>query len=136
MKKITLAFFILITTMSIFVIAYSYSIANEKFLTVKQAEKKWGILSFDAKKFTTLSEEKKGAMAVDLVKQKKYVNSLRQDVIKEMGDPDSYFFSDTILAYKITRREKNKEQWHLIFIPDDKLERVKEVRIHKRCCYE
>lgn len=75
-------------------------------------------------------------MAVDLIKNKKYINSYILDVRKEMGDPDSYFFSDTILAYEITPPEENKEQWQIIFNPDDNLSRVKEVKIHKKCCYK
>lgn len=117
-------------------LAYAYNRINEKFLSLKQSEKKWGSLSFDAKKFTALTEKEKGAMAVDLIKSKKYVNSYILDVRKEMGDPDSYFFSDTILAYEITPPEENKEQWQIIFIPDDNLARVKEVKIHKKCCYK
>ena len=31
---------------------------------------------------------------------------------------------------------EKKENWHLIFIPDEKLETVKEVKIHKKCCYQ
>ena len=73
-------------------------------------------------------------MAVDLIKHKKYVNSQLQEISKEMGEPDSYFFSDTIIAYEITPPAENKEQWQIIFIPDSNLERVKEVKIRKKCC--
>ena len=55
-------------------------------------------------------------------------------VRKEMGTPDSYFFSDTIYSYEITPPEENKEQWQLVFIPDEKLEKVKEIKIRKKCC--
>jgi hypothetical protein len=58
-------------------------------------------------------------------------------VRQELGEPDSYFFSDTIYAYKImTFPGENKENWHLVFIRDEKLENVKEVKIHKKCCYK
>jgi hypothetical protein len=47
------------------------------------------------------------------------------------------FFSDTIYAYKIMPFPgENKEKWHLVFIPDENLEKVKEVKIHKKCCYK
>jgi hypothetical protein len=48
------------------------------------------------------------------------------------GRPDSYFFSDTIMAYEITPPEENKEQWQIIFVPDQNLERVKDVKIRKK----
>ena len=136
MNKIIKRIFLVLIALFFVTFAYGYNVANEKFLSLKQSEKKWGVLSFDAKKFTTLTEEKKGAMAVDLIKNKKYINSYLQEVRKEMGDPDSYFFSDTIMAYEITPPEANKEQWQIIFIPDDNLERVKEIKIHKKCCYK
>jgi hypothetical protein len=116
------------------IFGYAASMLGETYLSLKQAEKKWGIVSFDPKTFKTQSEIKKGAMAVDLVKSKKYIKSFLRDVAKEMGDPDSYFFSDTIMAYEITPPEENKEQWHIIFIPDQNLERVKDVKIRKKCC--
>jgi hypothetical protein len=116
------------------IFGYAASMLGETYLSLKQAEKKWGIVSFDPKTFKTQSEIKKGAMAVDLVKSKKYIKSYLKDVAKEMGDPDSYFFSDTIMAYEITPPEENKEQWHIIFIPDQNLERVKDVKIRKKCC--
>lgn len=136
MKKIFKLSALLITTIFFVTLAFAYNRLNEKYLSPKEAEKKWGILNFDAKLFTTLSEEKKGAMSAHLIKSKKYVNSKILEVRKELGEPDSYYFSDTILSYEITPPEANKEQWQLVFIPDDNLERVKEVRIHKKCCHK
>lgn len=136
MKKLFKIFASVFAIIFFVTLTYAYNKLNEKYLTLKQSEKKWGSLSFDAKKFMTLNEKEKGAMAVDLIKSKKYINSPILDVRKEIGDPDSYFFSDTILAYEITPPEENKEQWQIIFIPDDNLARVKEVKIHKKCCYK
>ena len=130
MKKI----FISLIFIHICIFAYAASMLGETYLSLKQAEKKWGILSFDPKTFKTQSEIKKGAMAADLLKSKKYIKSDLRDVAKEIGDPDSYFFSDTIMAYEITAPEENKEQWQIIFIPDQNLERVKDVKIRKKCC--
>ena len=61
-------------------------------------------------------------MAVSLLEKKSYVNGQMSKVRAEIGAPDSYFFSDTIYAYEITPPEENKEQWQLVFIPDNKLE--------------
>ncbi len=65
-----------------------------------------------------------------------YVNMPMSKVREEIGSPDSYFFSNTIYAYEITLPKENKEQWQLVFIPDDKLKYVKEIKIHKKCCYK
>ena len=130
MNKIIIS--LIFTLICIF--GYAAIMLGETYLSLKQAEKKWGIVSFDPKTFKTQSENKKGAMAADLLKSKKYIKSYLRDVAKEMGDPDSYFFSDTIMAYEITPPEENKEQWHIIFIPDQNLERVKDVKIRKKCC--
>jgi len=76
-------------------------------------------------------------MTVDIVKRNLYVGKSMKLVRQELGDPDSYFFSDTIYAYKLMPFPgAEKENWHLVFIPDEKLEKVKEVKIHKKCCYQ
>ena len=91
---------------------------------------------FKAADFTKSSELTKGAMSVGLIEKNLYLNELMSKVRSDLGAPDSYFFSDTIYAYEITPPMENKEQWQLIFVPDDKLEKVKEIRIHKKCCYK
>ena len=112
------------------------SYLNGAFLSLKEAKNKWGSLEFKASEFIKSNERQKGSMAVNLLEKKSYVNGLMSKVRAEIGAPDSYFFSDTIYAYEITPPEENKEQWQLIFIPDDKLEKVKEIKIHKKCCYK
>lgn len=75
-------------------------------------------------------------MATDAIKRNVYVGTDMLEVRKVMGSPNSYFFSDTIYAYKITEPAANRESWQLIFVPDEKLEKVKEVKIRKKCCYK
>lgn len=107
------------------------------FMDIKVAEKKWGIRTLDKKSFREGNLIKRAPMAVNIIKYGMYVDSDMLLVREELGDPDSYFFSDTIYAYKIMPFPgKNKENWHLVFIPDEKLKKVKEVRIHKKCCYK
>ncbi len=112
------------------------SYLNGTFLSLKDAKKKWGSLEFKASEFIKSNERQKGSMAVNLLEKKYYVNASMSKVRTEIGTPDSYFFSDTIYAYEITPPEENKEQWQLVFIPDDNLEKVKEIKIHKKCCYK
>ncbi|NJL25503.1 MAG: hypothetical protein HC902_10245 [Calothrix sp. SM1_5_4] len=106
-------------------------------MSISDADKKWGVLTLNTEQFKAGDLSKRAPMAVDIVKRSLYVGKSRKDVRRELGDPDSYFFNDTIYAYKIMPFPgENKENWHLVFIPDDKLEKVKEVKIHKKCCYK
>lgn len=106
-------------------------------MTPKDAQEKWGSKSLDKELFKNGDHTKRESMAVNIVSRNLYVGKPMKLVRDELGDPDSYFFSDTIYAYKImTFPGAKKEIWHLVFIPDDKLEKVKEVKIHKKCCYK
>lgn len=101
------------------------------------AEKKWGSVALDKNIFHSGDLNQRAAMAVDVLKRNLYVGKEMKLVRQELGDPDSYFFSDTIYAYKIMPFPGDgKENWHLVFIPDENLEKVKEVKIHKKCCYK
>ena len=76
-------------------------------------------------------------MAVDIVKRQLYVGEPRAKVRKDLGDPNGYFFSDTIYAYQIERyTEEKRESWQIVFIPDKELKNVQSVKIHKSCCYK
>jgi hypothetical protein len=107
------------------------------FMSLKDAQKKWGIKVLDKDLFKNGDHTKRESMAVHIVVNQTFVGKPMKLVRTELGDPDSYFFSDTIYAYKIMPYPgEGKEIWHLVFIPDDKLEKVKEVKIHKKCCYK
>ena len=136
MKKIALVigslFFILF---SVFCLADTFFQAE--FMKPAEAEKKWGVKLLNKDLFRTGDHNKRESMAVDMVKKNIYVGKPMKLVRQELGEPDSYFFSDTIYAYKIMPFPgENKEIWHLVFIPDENLENVKEVKIHKKCCYK
>jgi len=110
---------------------------QSEFMSVAKAEKKWNTITLNASQFKAGDLSKRAPMAVDIIKRNLYVGKDMKRVREELGDPDSYFFSDTIYAYKIMPFPgEKKEIWHLVFIPDDNLENVKEVKIHKKCCYQ
>lgn len=118
-----------------------YSLAEgyfgAKFMSAKEAKSKWGSAPFDAKSFKKSSEKIKGAMATEALEKKTLVGQDMLKVRELMGDPDSYFFSDTIYAYQITENVKpGEETWQLVFLPDPELKLVKDVKIHKKCCYK
>lgn len=111
--------------------------ADDKFLSLVEAKRKWGSAKFDASKFKSSEKDplKRAPLAVDLLENKQFVGKKMLDIRNELGTPDGYYFSDTILAYKIQAlKDKGHESWQLIFIPDDNIEKVKEIRIHKECC--
>lgn len=108
-----------------------------EYMPPQDAQKKWGIQPVNKELFKGGDPTKRASMAVDIASKSLYVGKPMKVVREELGDPDSYFFSDTIYAYKIMPFPgENKEVWHLVFIPDDNLEKVKEVKIHKKCCYK
>lgn len=135
MKPILYLLFFMSSIFGVQSIAESYYKAD--FIKISDAEKKWGTLKLDAKVFKSGELAKRAPMAVDIIKSQLYVGKSRKIIRSELGDPDSYFFSDTIYAYKIMPFPgEGKENWHLVFIPDEKLEKIKEVKIHKKCCYK
>jgi hypothetical protein len=109
---------------------------KQDFMSITKAEKKWPPIQLKTEQFKAADPSKRAPMAVDIVKRNLYVGGDMKRVRQELGDPDSYFFSDTIYAYQIMPFPGlDKENWHLVFIPDENLEKVKEVKIHKKCCY-
>src|SRR5262245_21812362 len=81
------------------------------FMSNEEALKKWGRNEFDPNAFKTNAPKEKSAMAVDLILSKKYVGkSILYEVRRDLGTPDGYFFSDTIIAYEFEPLSKtNKE---------------------------
>jgi hypothetical protein len=125
------------SVLAVGLLAMAESYFAAEFMAPTAAEKRWGTPTLDAKQFKAGDLSKRAPMAVDIVKRSLYVGKSRKQVRQELGDPDSYFFSDTIYTYKIMPFPgEGKENLHLVFIPDDNLEKIKEVKIHKKCCYK
>lgn len=102
----------------------------------------WGSLRFEPEKFKAANEKDRLAMAADAVERKVFVGESMWKVQDALGEPDSYFFSDSIFAYGLSEFAKEnivdqtKETWDLVFVPDKDLKNVADVKIHKRCCYK
>lgn len=106
------------------------------FLSVEKAKKKWGNQKFDPIKFKSSGFKEKAAMAADATQRQVWVGKDPVLLRAEMGEPDGYFFSDTILAYQIEPySDSHKEAWQLVFIPDKQNKLIDQVKIHKKCCY-
>ncbi|PWU22248.1 MAG: hypothetical protein C5B49_01165 [Bdellovibrio sp.] len=89
------------SVLSIGILALAESYFAAEFMPMSVAEKKWGTLALDARQFKAGDLSKRAPMAVDIVKRSLYVGKSRKLVRQELGDPDSYFFSDTIYSYQI-----------------------------------
>lgn len=136
MKKFT-CFIVFFLCMKILIADENYLRAH--FISVELAQNKWGIRKLDPDKFKNkIFYKDRASMAVYALKEQSYKGDKLIDVRKQLGDPDGYFFNDTILAYQIDRFKKDKkEAWQLVFIPDEKNNQlVGAIKIHKKCCYE
>lgn len=108
-----------------------------EFMPLDQAQKKWGKTSFNAKKFKSGGESERASMVVDLIKSKKFIGKSLAEVRGQLGEPDGYFQNDAIPTYFLSSPSKDKKTdvWQLVFSPDKDFKNVKEVKIHKNCCY-
>ncbi len=108
-----------------------------EFMSLEKAQQKWGSSSFDVKKFKSGEESTRASMVVELIKLKKFIGKPLAEVTKKLGNPDGYFQNDAIPAYFLSSpsNDKKAEVWQLVFLPDKDFKNVKEVKIHKNCCY-
>jgi hypothetical protein len=106
------------------------------FMPLEAAQKKWPSKIFSAIEFKTGSPATRAKMAVSAIKSQIFKGDGILSVREKLGTPDGYFFNDTVLAYQIELwTEAKKESWQLVFVPDEQ-NKVKEVKIHKKCCYQ
>ena len=115
----------------------SHAFSTEAFISFKDAKEKWGLQKFESEKFKTLGATPlaRAPMAVDLLQSQSLKKKKLDEIRQLLGNPDGYLFSEAILAYKIqTQKDAPNESWQLVFIPDENLKVVKEIKIHKRCC--
>lgn len=110
--------------------------SRNEYLSIKEAEKKWGKAEFNTEKFKEGNEAQKASMSVSLILSKRFIGKPLKSVREELGAPDGYFENDTIPAYILTPDSKDKKTdvWQLIFLPDRDWKKVDEVKIHKNCC--
>lgn len=130
-------FFTILLFLAVSLKAEDNNYSRAQFMSLKDAEKRWGVVKFDPEKFKKLSPRERASMAVYTAKNQLYKGRILIEVREELGEPDGYFFSDTILAYQIEPyTEEKKESWQLVFIPDEKnIKKVGRIQIHKKCCY-
>jgi hypothetical protein len=131
-----------LVTLSALIIGGSFTIGagiltpRNEFMKVEDAGRRWGKKKFDSKVFKTANSVERAGMTFDLIESKKYIDGSVDDVIRDLGEPDGHYFSESIPAYIIGEMSiKPTEMWQIVFIPSNDGKVVKQVRVHKKCCY-
>ncbi|MBI2605381.1 MAG: hypothetical protein HYW49_04800 [Deltaproteobacteria bacterium] len=104
------------------------------FMSLQDAEKKWGNIPFSASVFKTAQASERAKMAVSLIKGKSMLGKTTEEVRSALGDFSGYFWNDTVPTYFIQEGWKTGEDsWQLVFFLN-RTHKVKEIKIHKNCC--
>lgn len=108
-----------------------------EFMSVEEADKKWGHASFSEEKFKKAAPSERSTLVVDLIRSKKLEGASLESVRKLLGSQDGYFVDDTIPAYLLGTRKsgEKKDVWQIVFIPNEERTKIIEIKIHKNCCY-
>ena len=101
-------------------------------LNVRTAERVWGKNEFTPEIFKNSSQKERASQVASLIHSNRYIGKTIQTVISELGPHDAYYNSDEIPAYSLPKLKD--DSWVLVFLPDQ-VGIVKEVIIHKDCCY-
>ncbi|MBC7458783.1 MAG: hypothetical protein H7235_10920, partial [Bdellovibrionaceae bacterium] len=78
--------------------------------------------------------KEKGSLAAIIMQDKSILQKDKDNIVKLLGEPDAYFFSEQNLTYLISKDIKTKERWALTFLINSDL-KVQEIRVVKTCCY-
>ncbi|MBK9294445.1 MAG: hypothetical protein IPM57_08370 [Oligoflexia bacterium] len=133
-KNIIFTLTIIITAVSVFAFEFY---KNEKFMTLNEAQKKWGSTKFDHVLFKNGNEVTRASMVVSIIKEKTLIKKKISEVDEILGPNTGYYFSDFVPAYIIGNNDAEKgDVWQLILIPDNDSKYINEVKIHKKCCYK
>lgn len=95
------------------------ALERKKSLTLEEAEKKWGTREFSKDVFKKGPSRERAQMAVDLVKNKKFLNEKKEVLVDSLGRHDGFFYVDRVPAYILEEPENNSEIiWQLVFLTD------------------
>ena len=91
-------------------------------ISLYEAQFRFGKSFFDSKSFKDGDESMRASMAVDLIQKKYYIGRPIKLVKTELGDQTSYFVSDEIPAYVISKEPKSKTRqqnyFQIVFLSD------------------
>lgn len=98
-------------------------------------QKEWGLEKIDFEKFKNGTSEIKSKMAFSIMTDKTLIGKSIDFIREKFGSPDGYYFIDIYPAYIIQEGTNSKEEtWQIVFKLNEKYE-VREVIVHKNCCY-
>lgn len=133
MKKIII--FISITAALAGLSLYAQPFFGGKTMKKAAVQKKWGAEKLDFEKFKNGSYEIKSKMAFSIMSDKSFIGKPIEFIREKLGTPDGYYFIDIYPAYIIQEGTNSKEEtWQIVFKLNEKFA-VREVVVHKNCCY-
>lgn len=103
-------------------------------MSMSAVGKTWGSDPFDALKFRQGDAKTRSKMTKSMMLSKQLIGKSSEEIRKELGSWDGYYFSDMFPAYIIQdgRLEKG-DTWQVVFLLDQN-QKVTEVIVHKNCC--
>jgi len=115
---------------------YAINYVRGETMSVSKAEKKWGKREFGAEQFKSASEANRASMAASLIRNKKqFIGKDRSEIRKLLGDYSGHYVSGMFPTYLIQDAIKiGDEAWQIVFLLDAD-EKVKDIVVHKNCCY-
>ena len=105
--------------------------ADVWFVPTEQANQMYGSKPFNDKAFRAGDSFTRSEMALDAIKQKKYVGEKVGAVVEALGRSDGFFDAKGVPSYLLSSDAKNIYQ--LVFLTG-KGDAVEQVRIHRRSC--
>jgi len=105
---------------------------STKQMSLDEAKKRWGQKPFSAEAFQKGNWRVRAPLAVDLLAHKEiYVGKTEQQLRKELGKHDGFFWRDSIPAYIIEDGlETGKDSWQIVFFVGMN-DRVDDLRIYE-----
>lgn len=114
---------------------YAQPFFGGKTMKKSEVQKKWGSEKLDFEKFKNGGREIKAKMAFSILMDKTFIGKSIDYIREKFGPPDGFYFIDIYPSYIIQEGTSSKEEtWQIVFKLNEKYE-VREVIVHKNCCY-
>lgn len=114
---------------------YAQPFFGGKTMKKTEVQKKWGTEKLDLEKFKNGEREIKAKMTFSIMTDKTFIGKSIDFIREKFGPPDGFYFIDIYPAYIIQEGTNSKEEtWQIVFKLNEKYE-VREVIVHKNCCY-
>lgn len=131
-------FLFLITNFIIPVTCFSQDYLGQfTYMPAEEVVQKWGKENFDPKKFKELGGKGKAKMVSSLLASKRYLGKPIKKVFNELGPSTGYFFSESVPAYIIgDTNGASDELWQVVFLLTKDSQKITNIRVQKKCCYQ